>query len=564
MVWAGKQSFVRPIRWILALLGEGKSAQVAPFEIVGVRAGNQTFGHRSYSRRPIPVAGFKDYLKKLTKARVEIDPEGRRDRIKTQVKVLLENLKLTYVEDRGLEDWTVNSTEWPQPILGGFDPRFLALPREILVAVMRGHQKYFAVEDLEGKLQPRFIAVINLDSDHSGFIRSGHERVLTARFSDAEFFWNADQKIPLRERLPILERVTYQEKLGSYADKVRRMEAMAREICRTLEEQGRLTPADTKHALRAVQLCKCDLTTQMVQEFPELQGVVGGLYASGQNEPREVADAIYDHYRPQSAEDSCPRSMVGAVVALSDKFDSVVAGFSAGLAPTSSSDPFGLRRAGNGVVRITVELGLPISLKDLAVKYLETVSVPKSAILAVVEFFDDRLRYYLESVRRVRYDTVRAIPKAHWLTPLSVLKCAEVLEKARDGEDLQAMAAAARRIRNLLTKSATSADWSQGVVDEGALLDEAERDLFRAYQKTENHIAIALASDNYAGALKLLAAMRPQVDRFFDKVLVMHEDKLLRENRLRLLAKLDALFTSIADLSQIESKALDSVGASTS
>ena len=430
---------------------------------------------------------------------------------------------------------------------------------------MRDHQKYFAVEDQSGTLQPRFVAVLNVDGDPKGLIRAGHERVLTARFSDAEFFWNADQKVPLRDRLPMLEKVTYQEKLGSYAAKVRRMEAIAREICRTPELHGRLTPADTEQALRAVQLCKCDLTTQMVQEFPELQGVVGGLYAGAQDEPKEVAEAIYDHYRPQSAEDSCPRSMAGAVVSLADKFDSVVAGFSAGLAPTSSSDPFGLRRAGNGVVRITVELELPVSLKDLAVKYHEAVGAPKSAIVAVLEFFEDRLRYYLESVRRLRYDTVRAIPKAHWEMPLLVLEHAEVLEKARDGEDLQAMAAAAKRIRNILTKSAVSADWGRWDVDEGAFVDEAERELFRAYQNALDGIGVSLISGGgYEGALKLLAAMRPQVDRFFDKVLVMHEDKQLRENRLRLLAKLDALFSSIADLSQIESKALDSVGAPTS
>ena len=352
------------------------------------------------------------------------------------------------------------------------------------------------------------------------------------------------------------------------------MEAIAREICRTLEQQGRLTPADTEHALRAVQLCKCDLTTQMVQEFPELQGVVGGLYASAQDEPKEVAEAIYDHYQPQSAEDSCPRSAAGAVVSLADKFDSVVAGFSAGLAPTSSSDPFGLRRAGNGVIRIVVEFGLRISLKDLAMEYDKLTAtqwsgilteVPRaSALPAVDAFFGERLHYYLESARELHYDTIRAILKAQWETPLDVVRRAEILERARDGEDLQAMAAAARRIRNILTKSATATDWRRDEVDETMLHEEAEKELFRAYQAA-HHARAALDPDgDYENALKRLAAMRPEVDRFFDKVLVMAEDPALRQNRLRLLGKLDALFSSIADLSQIESKALDSVGASTS
>ena len=577
MYWTAKSGprFIRPVRWLLALLGEGKQAQVVPFEIAGVNSGNSTYGHRTLGKKPVKVQGFGDYAKKLRARLVEFDPARRRETVRQEVKVLLEESGLRAVHDDALEDWIVKSTEWPRALAGSFEERFLKLPREILVTVMRDHQKYFAVEDQSGNLQPRFIAALNVDGDPKGLIRAGHERVLTARFADAEFFWQADQKVPLRDRLPMLEKVTYQEKLGSYADKVRRMETIAREICRTLEEQGKLTPAEAEDALRAVRLSKCDLTTQMVQEFPELQGVVGGLYAAAQGEAPEIAEAIYDHYLPRSADDRCPRSVTGAVVSLADKFDSVVAGFSAGLAPTSSSDPFGLRRAGNGVVRITMELGLPISLRDLAVKYHEAIGAQGGGILTEVpwastipdasEFFDDRLRYYLENVRQVRYDTVRAIPKSRWmLTPLDILKCAEALEKARDGEDLQAMAAAARRIRNILTKSATSADWSRGDVDEGALLDEAEKELFRAYQKAMDGVVFSLASEGYEGPLKLLAAMRPQVDRFFDKVLVMAEDPTVRQNRLRLLGKLDALFTSVADLSQIESKTLASVGASTS
>ena len=235
------------------------------------------------------------------------------------------------MEDKALEDWIANSTEWPRGLLGTFEERFLKLPREILVTVMRDHQKYFAVEDEKGTLRPNFVTLLNVAGDPKGIIRRGHERVLTARFSDAEFFWNADQKIPLRDRLPMLEKVTYQAKLGTYADKVRRMEAITKEICQTLERQSRMTEAQTALALRAIQLCKCDLTTQMVQEFTELQGIVGGLYAKAQGEPQAVADAIYDHYLPQGADDKCPRSLVGAVVSLADKIDSVAAGFSAGL-----------------------------------------------------------------------------------------------------------------------------------------------------------------------------------------------------------------------------------------
>ncbi len=312
MYWMEKSGprFVRPIRWVLAILGEGKQAATVEFEILGVKSGNFTFGHRVHGKGRLTVKGFSDYGAKLRRSYVEFDRENRRQTVQNKSNVLLEEF-LALIEDAELEEWVVDSTEWPSAIRGGFDERFLHLPREILITVMRDHQKYFAVENRQGKLEPYFVAILNVDSDERGLIRQGHERVLQARFRDAEFFWDADQRTPLRDRLPLLEKVTYQAELGShgtYADKVRRMEAIAKEICYALEGQGKLTATDAAHALRAVQLCKCDLTTQMVREFTELQGIVGGLYAREQREPLEVADAIYDHYLPRGAEDKCPRS----------------------------------------------------------------------------------------------------------------------------------------------------------------------------------------------------------------------------------------------------------------
>ncbi|MBI1984330.1 MAG: glycine--tRNA ligase subunit beta, partial [Acidobacteria bacterium] len=348
MYWVGKSGprFIRPIRWLLALLGEGKQARVVPFEIAAVKSGNQTYGNRTAGKNPITVQGLDDYSKKLRTAQVEFIPEQRLEWMMYEVKELLEGLSLRAVEDKWLEKWFVNSTEWPKPLLGQFDERFLRLPREVLVTVMRDHQKYFAVEDQQGKLQPRFVAILNRTDDSKGLIRQGHERVLAARFTDAEFFWDADQKVPLRDRREILEKVTYEAELGSYGEKIRRMRSLASLVCRLLESAGRLTPEQTKDVLESVQLSKCDLTTQMVQEFPELQGVVGGLYAGAQGENPQVADAIYDHYLPVGFEDRVPRGVVGAVVSLVDKMDSVAGGFAVGREPSGSSDPFALRRRG--------------------------------------------------------------------------------------------------------------------------------------------------------------------------------------------------------------------------
>jgi glycyl-tRNA synthetase beta chain len=551
MVWLGKQSphFIRPIRWILALLGEEKSASVVPFEMAGVRSGNRTFGHRSYSHRPISVSGVKDYRLKLLGARVEFDPEARRKAIAGQLKVLLEKQNLAAMEDSDLEDWIVNSTEWPQALLGEFDPRFLALPKEILVAVMRDHQKYFAVEDRKGKLQPRFVAVINLDSDPKGTIRSGHERVLLARFRDAEFFWQADQHRPLRERTELLKNVTYQAELGTYAEKAARMIALAHGIAELAAAAG-MKP-DTEAAVAAAKLAKCDLTTQMVQEFPELQGVVGGLYARAQGEDEEVTQAIYDHYRPMGAEDAVPRTLAGAIVSLADKVDAVAGGFALGKEPSGSSDPFGLRRQGNGIIKVLLEFALPIALRPVIERALVQLDVrwqrPREEVLErVMQFLGDRLAFYLESVRGLRLETVRAVLAAGWEVPCDASARARVLEGIRGSDDFRALTAAAKRIKNILSKSAASSDWSPGEVDAAMLREIAEKSLFERFREIEEKSSGRAKAGDYGTALRLIAGLRPAVDLFFDKVLVMAEDRALRQNRLRLLAALDGLFSGIA------------------
>jgi len=558
MYWLAKAGprFVRPIRWVLALLGEGKQAQVVALEIAGVKSGDQTYGNRSVGKDAIRVEGFEDYSKKLRLNQVEFIPGQRLEWLMYEVKELLEQSSLNAVEDKWLEQWFVNSTEWPKPLLGEFDERFLRLPREVLVTVMRDHQKYFAVEDQKGKLQPKFVAILNRADDPKGLIRQGHERVLAARFTDAEFFWDADQRISLRDRRETLEKVTYEAELGSYGEKIRRMRALASVICSVLESAGKLSGEETKDVLEAVQLCKCDLTTQMVQEFPELQGVVGGLYARAQGEKAEVADAIYDHYLPVAFEDRVPRGVVGAVVSLADKLDSVVGGFAVGHEPTGSSDPFALRRRGNGIIKVLLEHSLPLTLREVLQEAVNVLDIqwqkPQGEVFAALrEFFEERLRYALETAYGLPFDTVRAALGAGWTSPLGALQRAQALEKIRGGENLAALSLAAKRIKNILAKSATASDWQPGEVDEKLLEAGPERALFEAFQAVEPEAGTLADSGQYEEALEAIAGLRPAVDDFFDHVLVMAEDPAVRQNRLRLLGKLDKLFSSIAQFAEM-------------
>jgi len=565
-----KFRFVRPIRWLLALLGEEENARVVPFGIPGnVNAGSITFGRRITGRKPLSVSSFKFYMKKLEQAFVELDPAKRRSRVIEETQEVVRKARLKLVQDDRLLDWVVNSTEWPRAVLGNFDERFLHLPREILITVMRDHQKYFSVEDEQGNLRPHFVAVLNMDADEKGLIRQGHQRVLAARFRDAEFFWNADQRVSLRDRLPFLEQVTYQAELGvqgSYADKVQRMQTLARRLCEHLEAQGTLKAGQRGHVLRAVELCKCDLTTQMVQEFPELEGIVGGLYARTRDEAPEVADAIYDHYLPRGAEDKCPRSIVGAVVSMADKIDSVASGFAAGLEPTGSSDPFAIRRQANGIIKVVLEFSMPIDLDletGLALEVLLNEGLRfdlKRVTASVKEFTRERLSSYLENVTGLRYDTVRAAMGARYgltFKPLQVMARAKAVEEIRLSDDFVSLAQSAKRIRNILRKSAKPEDYEGGTLDPERLEAGPERDLFSAYERVRDRATRKRAEGDIYGALESIATLRSPVDDFFDKVLVMAEDPQVRRNRLQLLFALDGLFTEDADLSQIEKPNVD-------
>jgi glycyl-tRNA synthetase beta chain len=525
MYWTGKTGprFIRPIRWIVALLGE----ETVPFEIAGVRAGNLTCGHRRLGAREIAVT-TADYVERLRENYVILSAEERRGRISNALAAI------RVKPDPALLETLVYLTEYPTPVTGSFDPRFLELPEEVLITVMRHHQKYFSVEDAQGKLAPQFVAVMNIDADAEGIVRRGNERVLRARFNDARFFWETDQKKKLAERLPDLAHVTFQAKLGSYLQKTERMVELVKQL------------GGDPHAQRAAELLKCDLTTELVKEFTELQGVVGGLYARAQGEPEPVWQAIYDHYKPESMEDAIPRGRTGQIVALADKLDTLRGCFGVGLIPTGSRDPFALRRAAQGVVKIVVEGRMEIDLAP----YLEegrACPTPTGEMRprpeleqthALRDFLQDRTRYYFKDIRGFKYDEVNAAMAAGWSRLLDLEARLERIQNLRASADFEPLAASFKRIKNILGQAGFVG--GEQTIDESLLEPGPEKDLFEECRR--------IAGQPIENAI---VRLRPKVDLFFDKVLVNAPDARVRRNRLTLLHTLLAEFSSIADFSEI-------------
>ncbi len=406
MYWTGISGlhFIRPIRWVVALL-DGKPLR---FKLGDAAAGKFSAGHRFLGKPKVPISGAKDYVQKLQANYVLVRPEERRKKIDAELKRLAAGKGLRIHEDASLLDMVTYLNEYPTAIMGGFDPAYLELPDEILITVMRDHQKYFALERKDGSLAPHFLAIINLDKDRAGLIRAGHERVLRARFADARFFWETDQKCRLADYLPKLGAVTYQAKLGSYGDKVESVRTLVRWIAEQWFASG-IPQASVAAADRAAELSKCDLVTDMVREFTELQGIVGGLYAKSQGEPEEVAWAVYDQYRPAGLDDPIPRNMTGQALALADKLDSLVGCFAVGLIPSGSSDPFALRRAAMGIVKILVETKLPVSLSLIIARSArafasspQKITVTTEVEKQVLDFILDRAKFYLKEHGRTR------------------------------------------------------------------------------------------------------------------------------------------------------------------
>ena len=508
MFWGAKGSarFIRPVRWIVALLED----KIIPFEFAGVASGAESSGHRRLGKARFPVT-FANYAQALRDNGVILSADERRTKI-------LSELPKDARPDASLLETLVYLTELPTVVRGEYEPSFLTLPSEVLSTVMRFHQKYFSIDDGKGGLAPRFAAVMNTAGDPAGLVRHGNERVLRARFNDARFFWDTDQHRTLDARVEDLKHVTFQANLGNYYEKTQRVEGLVAVL------------GGDAHALRAARLCKADLTTELVKEFTELQGVVGGLYAKAQGEPEAVSTAIYEHYKPVSMEDSIPQTEGGRLVAIADKLDTLIGCFHVGLIPSGSKDPFALRRAAQGIVKILVEANLNLPIRS----YLR-------ANAKIEEFILDRVRNYF---REFAYDEINAVLASGWDSLPDVQARLVALKAVRPTADFEPLAASFKRIRNILKQANL---FNATPLSDQMLKDGPERELYWAFRRVQ----LGLEKLSYRPALELISTLRPHVDRFFDNVMVNVPELEIRANRLALLHALYQELTKIADFSEI-------------
>ncbi len=535
---------VRPVRWVVALL----DSAVLPLEIAGIQAGNSSRGHRVlHGEAPVMIGAAREYAGALLRAKVVVEVAGRRHIIRKALDAATRTVAgARWREDEALVETVVHLTEWPSVILGNFEPEYLGLPEEVLVTVMRDHQKYFAVEDASGKLAPHFLAVLNteVDEEGRGIIRHGNERVLRSRFKDAVFFWDFDQKTPLIDRVESLKAVTFQKELGSYHLKMAKTSQVAFQLHTTLKSRDFLE-SNYSALSKAVELAKTDLTTELVKEFTELQGIIGGLYARTQGLGETVAQAVYDQYTPASAEDAIPRTVEGQLLGLADRIQTITAMFGIGNAPTGSKDPFALRRAANSIVKILAESDLPLSLSDV----LKASPADAAIEQQVSVFFRERLNFYLKDVRGFAYDVVNAVLAADADDVRDAIARAEALTAVRGSEDFAAISAAFKRIKNIL-RQAEEKKFVIGSATSIKLAPEAQG-LFDAAAFLAPKVARLRQERAYIPALVEIATLRPVVDAFFDKVMVLDPDPAIRGAHLGLIDGVLRGFSTIADFSEI-------------
>ena len=544
MRWGAREDeFVRPVHWLIIMHGN----EVVAGSVLGLQAGNTTRGHRFHTRGDIEIGSAADYGKTLeTKGYVIADFAERREKIVRQVIGEAKRAGGTAVGGDELFDEVTALTEWPVALAGSFDESFLALPREVIVATLTGHQRYFPVEDKEGRLLPVFITLANLESKDPDKVRDGNERVIRPRLADAKFFWETDQQVSLADRAAGLKKVVYQKGLGTLHDKSIRVAALATLIAEQLD-------IDPTEVTRAAVLAKSDLLTGMVGEFPELQGTMGAYYAKAQNEPAAVSLAIGEQYLPRYAGDDLPSSEAGQILAIADKLDTLAGVFVLGKKPTGNRDPFGLRRAALGVIRILVERRIDIDLASIveaAVVQQPASGDDQGATRdALHEFIMDRLRtYFLDGDGGFTADMFEAVRVRGPRSLVDFRERLVALSGFVDMEPAVSLAAANKRTANILRQADRE---DGGSLDTALLQDDAERVLYHAMQSARQDVAPLIDKRAYADSLRRLAELRTPVDSFFDDVMVMTDDQALRNNRLALLAELRALFLDVADLSRL-------------
>ena len=537
MRWADHDfSFVRPVHWFVLLHGEN----VIDGELLGLKAGRLTRGHRIHSPGPHSLTSADDYVQVLESARVVADPLERASRIEH----LLRQADPGVMIDPNLLQEVNNLVEWPVAVKCSFEEEFLEVPHAALIASMQDHQKFFPVRDPEEptRVANRFVSISNIESLDESAVREGYERVIRPRLADARFFMEQDQKQPLEAYLPLLDKVVFQQKIGTIGDKSRRIASISRKLADHLS-------ADTETAGRAALLAKCDLMTLMVGEFPELQGGMGAFYAESSGESEPVATAIGEHYAPRFAGDEIPPSACGQIVSIADRVDSLVGIFAAGMRPSGNKDPFALRRAALGLVRILVEAGLELSLNRLlalaANELAEQLDVDAALLLEVREFVVERLRHYYRE-QGFSAELVNAALASGWDTLPDLDRRLRALSEFMGQEAALSLAAANKRIGNILRKSEEEVSEE---IDSDRLSLQQEIELFNEVQSLSKEVEPLLQAGEYASSLLILSRLREPVDAFFDSVMVMDEDRELRKNRLALLARLKSLFDRIADLS---------------
>ena len=587
MYWraAKPERFVRPVRWVAALL----DSEIVPVEIAGIAAGNMSRGHRVlHGDAPVVLAKSKDCLESLRKAFVVADVAERRQSIRKALDAATRTVPgARWREDAALIETVVHLTEWPSVVLGDFEPEYLALPEEVLVTVMRDHQKYFAIDEADGKLAPHFLAVLNTQVDDEGMaiIRHGNARVLRARFKDARFFWEYDQRISMQDRVESLKRVTFfRPPLGlgepwSYFWKTEQNLAVVRALAAAAKKAG--VAVDEAALLKATELAKTDLTTELVKEFTELQGIIGGVYAEAQGLGKTVREAIYAQYTPASTDDVIPATVEGQLLALADRIQTIRALFSLNLIPSGSKDPYALRRAANGVIKIIAESDLQLTLNTVLEnisnsdandgKTIPSMSDSGNSFGAIgaddpnvgylPEFLVERVSFYLKDVRGFAYDVVaavfaageqtvvrRVIPPGADDVPDAIAR-AEALTAARESADFAAISAAFKRIKNIL-RQAEEKGFAVGSIKDATLAPEAQQ-LADAAALLAPEVAALRKLRFYGQALEAIATLRPVVDAFFDKVMVLDPDPAVRGAHLGLIDGVLRGFSGIADFSEI-------------
>jgi glycyl-tRNA synthetase beta chain len=540
MRWgASSAEFVRPVHSVVLLYGD----EIVPVEVLGLAAGRITSGHRFHSPKPITLKGAKGYESRLRRAKVVVDFAKRRELIRAGVTATAHacGSGCRALIDDALLDEVTALVEWPVPLAGQFEQRFLSLPREVVIATVQDHQRYFPVQGADGKLSGWFVTVSNIESRDPAKVREGNERVVRPRLSDAAFFWEQDTKIPLEQHAAKLAGMVFQAKLGSYADKTARVTSLAGLIGSRIG-----AGSDVK---QAAELSKADLMSAMVGEFPELQGTMGRYYAQAQGLPHGVSVAIEEHYRPRYAGDAVPASSPGRAIALADKIDTLVGIFAIEQRPTGTKDPFGLRRAALGVLRILLEAGLDLDLADLLAVAAAAQPVRRAGVAdEVYEFIAERLRGMLLEQTGTTPEMLDAVLANRPRSPLDAVMRLGALKGFLLLPDAGVLAAINKRIANILKKTTVQSDVA---VDPQGLGEEAERGLHHALLNLRDPVLEASRQRRYADSLQALVGLRAPVNDFFDRVMVMDEDASKRNNRLALLRDVQILLTGVADLSRL-------------